>query len=830
MEDTTGARDDKPFAQAKLLSEEKCPICGDSAAKHVHYGAMTCFSCRAFFRRSIQNKTADNYVCRRTGTCEINLKTRKNCQFCRFQKCMTVGMKRGSVLTEEERNHRFRKTRDKPPGEQEDKSEAMDLTDQFQGVNLNRQQPSPGSSSSVPSPPTSCNSSLAYGDNGGSGGIMPPLAVTASKLKMHKHVLVAKSPLQDHHQSVLTSVTSGGVLTANGGGYSGISSSSTQQHTRLKTVISSSPSLTSTPCLSQAGAMARLHSSASGQQHRGGVIPAVIKQEVITSAEQQQCVQQHSRLVNGQPQPPPTSRSLSFVNEVPFAGNSLESLHRGRSGGVIKHSSLNIKEEPALTSPLRGSTHNSISNIGLSPHSHQQPHTTLGGLMMPRHEEDMSLSLSPEEALRVVQTVSYDDISVLLGANELDHDLQGGSTSSGESNISSSDRCSNSRSPYDYHSRNVGLGGGASGVTGLDVSLSEWYPPAAGTPNSTFTLATAVAVSSPMPSSVASTATLDSAPPTPSTLYSSSNTDYEDFTGEDGYSNDFMAMVAAAGLQVGTSGSAVAATLPSTACYEPMSESETDYLAKLVASHNQCYKSVNFGEELIKEMIMCSLFGIAISTRAALTGYRLSVDRMTRIAKSLDAFNRLTMLDQEALLKENADLLVSLRGAIFFESRKKGIDQVLVSMGVEDMDKIKSMFSQLMQKDNANLKHINYSKFNSVQDVGDDLKESRYDFLLAKVGGMLVDEVVVVLVTMIVLFSGDFCSLQDRGTVEETQIEFILLLRKYYNTNYPRVEAMIRFANTLEIVSLIREMADIKKSRKVSESVQLVANANLEVK
>ena len=73
---------------------------------------------------------------------------------------------------------------------------------------------------------------------------------------------------------------------------------------------------------------------------------------------------------------------------------------------------------------------------------------------------------------------------------------------------------------------------------------------------------------------------------------------------------------------------------------------------------------------------MCSLFGIAISTRAALTGYRLSVDRITRIAKNLDAFNRLNQCDQELLLKENADLLVSLRGAIFFESRKKGIDQV----------------------------------------------------------------------------------------------------------------------------------------------------------
>lgn len=37
--------------------------------------------------------------------------------------------------------------------------------------------------------------------------------------------------------------------------------------------------------------------------------------------------------------------------------------------------------------------------------------------------------------------------------------------------------------------------------------------------------------------------------------------------------------------------------------------------------------------------------------------------------------------DQTALLKENADLLVSMRGAIFFDARKRGVDQVLISMG-----------------------------------------------------------------------------------------------------------------------------------------------------
>ena len=40
--------------------------------------------------------------------------------------------------------------------------------------------------------------------------------------------------------------------------------------------------------------------------------------------------------------------------------------------------------------------------------------------------------------------------------------------------------------------------------------------------------------------------------------------------------------------------------------------------------------------------------------------------------------------------QENADLLVSLRGAIFFDSKKKGVDQVLISMGIGELPRFLS--------------------------------------------------------------------------------------------------------------------------------------------
>ena len=104
-------------------------------------------------------------------------------------------------------------------------------------------------------------------------------------------------------------------------------------------------------------------------------------------------------------------------------------------------------------------------------------------------------------------------------------------------------------------------------------------------------------------------------------------------------------------------------------------------LQQLLVEHNDIYVSVNFGEALIKDMLMSSMSGLPISTSSAINGYHLQRERMTRIANSLEGFTGLRKSDQTNLLKENVDLLVNLRGAIFFDKKKGGLDQILCSMG-----------------------------------------------------------------------------------------------------------------------------------------------------
>merc|ERR1740128_895554 len=232
----------------------------------------------------------------------------------------------------------------------------------------------------------------------------------------------------------------------------------------------------------------------------------------------------------------------------------------------------------------------------------------------------------------------------------------------------------------------------------------------------------------------------------------------------------------------------------------------------IVESHDERYRSVNFGEELIKEMIMCSMFGIPMSTSAAISGYRLTVERITRIANNLETFGTLPKFDQNSLLKENADLLVSMRGAIFFDSRKKGVNQVLISMGIDDMDTIKNMFTPLMKEDR--MKHIDYKTFNSIQQVNNTETELRYNFLQGKVAEAIGDQIVAVLLTYIILFSNDFLKdvdRCDRRRIEMVQERYIRMLERYIYSKYCRGEACHVFSTCLNAVTCIREMADIKK-------------------
>nr|XP_053769650.1 peroxisome proliferator-activated receptor delta isoform X4 [Desmodus rotundus] len=71
----------------------ECRVCGDKASGF-HYGVHACEGCKGFFRRTIRMKL-EYEKCERS--CKIQKKNRNKCQYCRFQKCLALGMSHNAI-------------------------------------------------------------------------------------------------------------------------------------------------------------------------------------------------------------------------------------------------------------------------------------------------------------------------------------------------------------------------------------------------------------------------------------------------------------------------------------------------------------------------------------------------------------------------------------------------------------------------------------------------------------------------------------------------------------------------------------------------------------
>ncbi|CAN2391729.1 Peroxisome proliferator-activated receptor alpha [Pristimantis euphronides] len=81
--------EDQPNKQLHL----ECRVCGDKASGF-HYGVHACEGCKGFFRRTIRLKLVYDR-CERV--CNIQKKNRNKCQYCRFEKCLSVGMSHNAI-------------------------------------------------------------------------------------------------------------------------------------------------------------------------------------------------------------------------------------------------------------------------------------------------------------------------------------------------------------------------------------------------------------------------------------------------------------------------------------------------------------------------------------------------------------------------------------------------------------------------------------------------------------------------------------------------------------------------------------------------------------
>ncbi|XP_074784902.1 nuclear receptor subfamily 1 group I member 3 [Athene noctua] len=110
--------------------EKVCAVCGDRATGY-HFHVMTCEGCKGFFRRSI-NKGV-RFTCPFARSCPVTKAKRRQCQACRLQKCLDVGMRKDMIMSEEALQQRRalrgqrRVARDPPAGLTAEQQELIDI-------------------------------------------------------------------------------------------------------------------------------------------------------------------------------------------------------------------------------------------------------------------------------------------------------------------------------------------------------------------------------------------------------------------------------------------------------------------------------------------------------------------------------------------------------------------------------------------------------------------------------------------------------------------------------------------------------------------------------
>lgn len=98
-------------------STRYCGVCGD-VTKSFHFGGLCCNSCKSFFRRSIHNDNYLHFFCGHQRRCVLSLSNRKNCRYCRMNRCFAIGMDKGWLWTDEERMASIQNRSEKKPNRQ----------------------------------------------------------------------------------------------------------------------------------------------------------------------------------------------------------------------------------------------------------------------------------------------------------------------------------------------------------------------------------------------------------------------------------------------------------------------------------------------------------------------------------------------------------------------------------------------------------------------------------------------------------------------------------------------------------------------------------------
>lgn len=160
-DETVDSDRNKKIAGSGSVPQKICGVCGDKALGY-NFNALSCESCKAFFRRNAL--ASKEFKCPFTEQCEITVITRRFCQKCRLEKCFAIGMVKEYIMTEEDKAKKRQKIEENRAIKRNVRSSGDETVSSSKHIKLEDNEDSVGSTATKQLSPCSNDESLASND------------------------------------------------------------------------------------------------------------------------------------------------------------------------------------------------------------------------------------------------------------------------------------------------------------------------------------------------------------------------------------------------------------------------------------------------------------------------------------------------------------------------------------------------------------------------------------------------------------------------------------------------------------------------------------------
>jgi len=219
--------------------------------------------------------------------------------------------------------------------------------------------------------------------------------------------------------------------------------------------------------------------------------------------------------------------------------------------------------------------------------------------------------------------------------------------------------------------------------------------------------------------------------------------------------------------------------------------------------------------QMVTELLQTALHGTSLSHQTAAQLHSVVESRTSQSCYLLQEFQALPPPDQVQILQNNLQMIHRFRQAVWCGNTKYDwrwiVGMFIGEHKCLELENIPQDFSATR----SSVKPFKYQTLFTSPWCQSEEVEDLHQKLMKEISVSVDsdDEIQIILIVLIMVFSSDFLDLEDRSYVEKTQLKFVLLLQSHFSSVYTGKVGAAKLVKALMIPALARQIVQITRSR-----------------